>query len=515
MTSAEVKKLTRKQLMKCVPTGFKFKTKPRMCQLASFVVGAANTGYNFWLDLGLGKSKTAIDLCRFLSWSYKLNLKVLVCCRNETAMGHWAEEVEKHSNLEYVLLTGDVKEKLEAYDNMVAGFCIIHYTSLRYMYCDKKKDTRKGKKETALRQVMNKPRLKNFGKYDCLVIDEAHKVKNARSVTFRILKYIINNQKVVGVYLLTGTPWGQTLLDIWGQYFLVDGGETFFPNKTEFTTAYFSKTFWGKQVVTKAGKKAITSRLFNKAIRYDESEAEDLPPKVFIKERFSLSEEQREVYNDLIAKVELMSFKGSMFEINNRTMAFRQICSGFLMHTLNGKKKRQVKYFDENPKLTEVFLPLIEEVINKTKVVIFHDFVVEGRMIEKELDKLKIQYSSLRGEIKGKYEQYRAFKDNDKIRAMVAHPQSGGDSIELYEATYVIMYSNPQAVIDRKQCIKRVHRPGQTQRTFIYDILGRKTYEETIYNRVNKLANEFSEVMDGKVTAQVSKQRFIDMLKGK
>lgn len=499
MTSIELKNFTQRELRQLIPADFTFVKRPWKCQLVSFVLGCANEGYGFFLDLGLGKSKVSIDLVRFIRQYYKPDIKVLVVCVNDAAMGNWAEQIKIHSDMDSILLSGTLEEKERIFTSIDSGFYIIHYPGLRVLYADLKKDSRKGgvgKK----RRVISKKRIRDYGQFDIIILDESHLVKNYESLVFKIILRLVKcNDSLAGIYLLTGTPFGKSLLDLWSQYFLIDKGKTFGTSMTDYRGAYFEdKGFWGPDWrVTKEGEKKIRQKMFNRAIRYDEQEAKDLPEKVYIKQKFELSDEQREYYERLIEQLPV-DVRGKPFQAKNKAMAFRQVCSGFLMCKADGSKIRDVKVFEENPKLTELLLPLIESVVDDSKMVIFHDFVEEGRMLEAALGKLKIRYASLRGEIKDKYEQYRKYRQDDKVRVLVAHPKSGGSSLEFVVGNYCAFYSNTHAVIDRKQCEKRVHRPGQTRRVFFYDLLGSGTIEESIFKGLQAQKDAFSRVIDNK-----------------
>ena len=55
--------------MDLVPSGFTFKTDPWKHQIASFLAAIANDGFLLALDLGTGKTKVAVDSCRY--WNSK------------------------------------------------------------------------------------------------------------------------------------------------------------------------------------------------------------------------------------------------------------------------------------------------------------------------------------------------------------------------------------------------------------------------------------------------------------
>ena len=165
----------------------------------------------------------------------------------------------------------------------------------------------------------------------------------------------------------------------------------------------------------------------------------------------------------------------------------------------DGGKVREVRYFQNNPKMEELLVPLIESTVDKSKIVIFHDFVIEGRMIESVLKKMKIQYASLRGEIKDKYEQYTRYRTKDEVRVLVAHPKSGGSSIDLVVGNYCVFYSLTRSVIEVKQAEKRVHRHGQkSDRVFFYYLIGKNTVEEAILKDLQTQKDRFAKIVDNR-----------------
>ncbi len=98
--------MSRKELLSLLPKGFEFKTTPWDHQIASLACCLAYDGFLIALDLGTGKTKVAIDHCRYLGKS----VKALVVCMN-SAVENWEDEVRLHSDLRAVCLRGPTAEK--------------------------------------------------------------------------------------------------------------------------------------------------------------------------------------------------------------------------------------------------------------------------------------------------------------------------------------------------------------------------------------------------------------------
>lgn len=482
MNYNDYKILTKKEALKLFPPWFKWKTKPWTNQAVALACALHEDGFLCAMDLGTGKTKVGIDYCRFFQHRSE-DLKVLVVCLN-SAVENWADEVKIHSDMRSVCIRAySTKEKsskdlkFEMLDG--GGFFITSFESLLYWVTKKEKAGDKSRRDID-RKLLD--RLLSFD-FDVMIIDESHKIKNHRSLIFRIIKAM--SKSISKRLLMTGTPFN-TLIDIWTQYYLVDFGDTFFQNITKFRESYFENKGWfgPKWVVTKTGEKRIREKLFSKAIRYEESEVGELPDKVYRILEYPLSVEQREVYDNLLEKIP----DGRVKDVVNRTMAFKQICSGFIIKT---------NYtFGKNPKI-EFLRDLVEQVVDAHKIVVFHEFTLEGILIQKMLKKMKVKFNLLNGSVKDKHKEYKTFQDDDSYRVMIAHPKSGGASINLVAATYCLFFSNGGSVISRKQAEKRIHRGGQKSRCFFYDFTGKKTVETSQLKMLRSGIDMFDNTMDG------------------
>lgn len=491
----DLKLFNRKELLEMVPEGFKFKTKPWTHQIAAFLACISNQGLLCALDLGTGKSKVAIDTCRYLDFmgGSKNNMKVLYCCLN-SAVEKMKDEVLMHSNFSAVCIKGSRKEKQKIFSEKY-NFYIINYEGLRSLMTKRvlKSEMDVMDEETGLitrkKKYMDRLDTKAINQlikqnFDVLIIDESHVIKSQGSLIFKIIKKI--SLKTKNRILLTGTPFGNTLLDVWAQYFVVDFGGTYSPSFSSFKKAYFENVgYWGPLwVPTKNGERFITEKLYTKAIRYKEDEVDDLPPKVFRVLNYKLGKEQRKAYNNLLED----EYNELTTNIATKAIGFRTISSGFI--------KSSNHIFKKNPKL-ELLWDIIENVYEGHKIVVFVEYTLSRKIIEKLLKKKRIKFNSLSGETKDKWEEIKTFQTNSDYRVMVANIKSGGASIDLFAATYCIFFELGGSVINHKQALKRIHRGGQKHKCFFYYLLGTGTVEVSIHRDLSNGVNAFSKIVDG------------------
>jgi len=147
----------------------------------------------------------------------------------------------------------------------------------------------------------------------------------------------------------------------------------------------------------------------------------------------------------------------------------------------SSKESKEVSVL--NPKMQEL-LDCIEE--SDAKVIVYHKFVEEGRMIEATLEKAGIEYRSLRGEIPDKEREVKDFKTDKKVRVLVAHPQSGGEGQNLQAASVMVFYSMPWGLIPYEQCKGRIYRHGQTEKCVFIFLVGRNTIDEEVLESLVK-----------------------------
>lgn len=491
----DLKMFSRDELMDMVPEGFEFKTLPWTHQISAFLATISNDGFLSCLDLGVGKTKVAIDTCRYydLINGGKKNLKVLYVCLH-TAIEKMRDEVETHSDFSAVCVKGSKAERWEMF-SQDHNFYIINYEGLRsiitervlwkekHFYDEKTKEmkSKKVKREVIDDRKISKLKHLNF---DVIILDESHMIKNSKSLVFRIIKKILPGIKYR--ILLTGTPFGNSLIDVWSQYYIVDKGETFYPTFSLFRSAYFEDKGWFGPLwePTEEGEKIINEKLYNKALRYNEDEVDDLPKKVFRVLEYSLTKRQRAAYDSLIDD----DYDSLTVEVRSKALAFREIASGFIADSNH--------IFKTNPKL-DLLWDLIENVHEKHKVVVFVERTMSRKIIEKMLKKNKIPFRSLSGESKDKYLEYNTFQKDPKYRVIVAQIKTGGASIDLTAATYCIHWEHGGSVINFRQSLKRIHRGGQTKRCFFYSLIGKGTVERSIYKDLMNNNDAFQNIVDG------------------
>lgn len=498
-----MKKIPREDILKELKT---FKVKPVFKghdrwthQLVCFLIGMSYPEYLFLLDMGLGKTTIILDLMTQRQREGNMT-KALVTVPRLINLSSWENDILRGSDFEPNLCMGDIEEKWERLVNPRGDISVVDYHGLQLALTKKKKVGGKNK------LVRDDTKVKKLQKiYNTFNVDESHKAKNKDTLRFTLMRQLFKYAEFVNA--TTGTLFGRNPEDIWAQFFLVDNGETFGENLGIFREAFFIpeyNNFGGQEwKFDKKLTRPLYRMLQHRSIRYTEDEVPEveLPARHVIHLPVKFAEEQREHY--LRAVDGLLSAKGRLSDIDSAFVRMRQITSGFL--EWNDEHGKHTVNFPENPKL-QALEKLIEESGDK-KLIISHEYTQTGKIITEWLTKNGYRFEWLYGGSKDPVNSVNRFINDAGIKAFVMNSESGGTGTDGLQGVcqYLVIVECPCSPITRSQLIKRVHRPGQKKRSFIYDI----AMENSIDMRILGFNAEGKNLYESIVNGNFSKSELI------
>lgn len=472
-----MKKLTERELLAeldKLEVKPEFKTKPWAHQLVSFFIGLVEPRWLFNLDMGAGKSKVMLDLMTQFRREGRLTKKALVMVPRLINLASWENAILEHSNLTAWMCTGGIVEKQDRLLNPQGDVSVIDYMGLQLATTQKK-----GKKLVRDEAVIRK--LQKV--YDFIVIDESHKVKNKDTLRYGIVNQLTKHAQFV--YEITGTVFGRNVEDFVPQFYLLDRGETF-QTLGLFRAAFCTEKqdFWSGTVYQFDPKKThlFTQFIQNKSIRYEADECNDLPKCTHVQIKCNLAEQQRKHYTDAVDGV--INTGGQLGELEGAWIRLRQIASGYLQW--KDEYGEHVIDFDENSKL-EALEDLIES-CGDSKIVVSYEYTATGKRITDMLTRLKIKHRWLYGGTKDHTATIRQFISDPEVRVFVMNSEAGGTGVDGLQkvARYLVFVESPCSPITRKQTEKRIDRPGQLHRTFIYDLVMQRTIDHRILSFIKE-----------------------------
>ena len=180
---------------------------------------------------------------------------------------------------------------------------------------------------------------------EALVLDESHKVKDMKST--RTKKAIKIADLAKHKYILSGTPILNSLMDIFTQYRVLDGGESFGKNFFTFRAKYFYDAnknmprdrYFPNWKTREEAATEIKSILERTSMHVTKDECLDLPPLVKKTIYVEMTKSQKKLYDDmrqdLIAIVEDKGAAVAELAIT-KALRMQQIVSGYVPLELGG-----------------------------------------------------------------------------------------------------------------------------------------------------------------------------------
>jgi SNF2 family DNA or RNA helicase len=197
------------------------KWEPHAYQMQAMEMMVSMGAAGLFLDPGLGKTSTTLGAFNILQKQGYVT-RMLVIAPMRVCYNVWPNEVmkwEQFGHLKVNVLHGKGKEEAL---NDPADIYVINPEGLPWL--------------------AERDRLKRI-KPEMLVVDESTKFKNGSSKRFKLLKKMLN--QFDRRYILTGTPTSQGLEDLFGQIYILDGGNALGQYITHYRRKYFYQTGYG------------------------------------------------------------------------------------------------------------------------------------------------------------------------------------------------------------------------------------------------------------------------------
>lgn len=456
---------------------FNPKITPFKHQIVSIFLGIVNPQFNFFLDMGLGKTFVILNLIQY--WKGK----TLVLVPNEVNVLSWKNEIEKFTDLKAIGVSGSSSKKI----NLLNGNGDIFISN--YMGFLRIFTLKKGKKTIINEKIIDSL----LSKFDIVVFDEIHKLGNSKSLITLLCDLIPSKIR----YGLTGTPFGKSPERLWSEFKVIDNGETLGNKETLFKNTFFTKAWNNFGGLDYHFKNNLSDKLHeiikNKSITYDSEECVDLPVLSEQKCIVKLDKEGQKYYNqshDSLAK----ELKDGETAIENSFVRLRAISAGYLYFKDEDNNKTKSDLV-KNPKL-DYLIELIKDI--DEKCLVFNEYTLTGDVIEDRLKKENIRYVRLYGKTKNKQEVIKVFQHSKNVKVFLLNSQSGGTGTNLQFCRYAFFYENSVDPITHKQCIKRIYRIGQDKKTFIYYLLMGHTVDEKILLSLEKGENLYKSIIKGR-----------------
>lgn len=437
-----------------------------------------NNGYALHMSQGTGK--TMPTLVRVLELAKDKSINNCLVVAPKSAMGAWDRDIELFDPSDQKILSQVIT--------------IINYDKV----------WRSGTKS-------------EFNKvWDCIVLDEAHFIKNRTSKRSKFLLELSCKAKYK--YSLTGTPISNGQLEnIYSQLTFLDAYKEQGYIKSNIFKSHlnevepdavhsgsyseFQKRYCILNRYFRPGSYIHVNELQDLISQYSyrvtKEECLDLPDKL-PDEIIRIDCGCKKEYKKLSTTSALVEFDVLAENPLSRMIKLRQMASGFL-------KLDDGSIIDFKCAKLWILQELIESFEDEKKLVIFANFKYSISKIAELLDKMKLTYLVLDGDQKDK-KIWRKFQSDPGIKIIICQYQTASSGIDLFASDTIIYYEPTIRTIDLEQSRDRIHRSGQKWPCSYYHILTKGTIEVDIYRALSHY-EDFTEELFTKTMTQYNKRR--------
>lgn len=405
-----------------------------------------------FLDMGMGKtvsSLTAIDDLLFLGEA----TKVLVIAPKRVAEDTWSTEVEKWDHLKHLRISkilGTPRKRLEAAESD-ADIYVTNRENVEWLVDNYFK----------------------HWKWDTLIIDELSSFKSSKAKRFRALKKVRPYfKRIVG---LTGTPAPNSLIDLWPQLYLLDGGERLGKTITGYRERYFVPGDRNQFVVfnynlREGAEEAIHNKISDICISMKADDYLDMPERIDNIVKIDLPKKALKEYEELEKELIVQLDDEDISASNSAVLTGKllQMCNGAIYAD---ETKEVINIHDEK---LNALMDIIEAA-NGKPVLIFYSFKHDLIRIKDYLNKNKIKGQELGGP-----EDIKKWNDGE-IPVLLLHPASAGHGLNLqYGGNIIVWFGLTWSLELYQQACARLYRQGQKESVVIHHIIARSTVDEDV-----------------------------------
>tara|TARA_R110000796_G_scaffold106484_1_gene216898 strand:+ start:8844 stop:10286 length:1443 start_codon:yes stop_codon:yes gene_type:complete len=471
---------------------YQFKTEPFNHQREA-LQASWDAAYHAWfMEMGTGKSKVAIDNMGVLYQQGRIKAALIVAPKG--VYDNWVKgEIPAH-------LPDDIERKIvrwkpaqsKSYAAELEDLTMEAYDGLKIFVVNVEAFSSPRGARAAGRFLVQNPD-------NMMIVDESTTIKNRKAQRTKNLMTLTKYSRYRRI--LTGSPVTKSPMDLFSQCNFLDeralGYNSYFAFQSRY--AVVQKRVMGarsfQEITGYRRLDELNEKLFEFSTRVLKEECLDLPEKVYIKREVELTDEQAKVYTQM-KKLALAQMEGGDLatteSVLTQIMRLQQICCGFFQPDVG--KIQPLK----NNRLNEL-MNITDEL--QGKAIIWASYTHDIQQIADTLrdrfgpDSVALYYGETPQD--KRQEIVERFQDvNDPLRFFVGQPRTGGYGITLTAATTVIYYSNSYDLEIRLQSEDRAHRIGQKNTVTYIDLVSPDTIDEKVLGALRQKINLAEQVLN-------------------
>jgi SNF2 family DNA or RNA helicase len=323
--------------------------------------------------------------------------------------------------------------------------------------------------------------------FDLIIVDEANAYKTTSTKRWKTLAKLITPH--TWLWMMTGTPASQSPLDAYGLARLIS------PQRVpRFATAWRDHVMYQVTRFKWNPRDDSRTKVFNAlqpAIRFTKKECLDLPELTYQLRAVPLSLQAQKYYRDLKREM-MIEAAGEQISAVNAAASLNKLLqiSGGAAYT----DGRGVIEFDVTPRLNAL-QEVLDETSNKLLVFVPYRHTIE--VVKKFLDAKGYSNEVISGDVTAKARALiiDKFQTQPDPHVLVIQPQAASHGVTLTAADTIVFWSPVMSVETYLQCIGRIDRVGQRNKTTVVHLQGSEA-ERRVYDMLHGKVDTHSKLVD-------------------
>jgi superfamily II DNA or RNA helicase len=417
-------------------------------------------------EMGLGKTVQAIAADRILRDRGEVRRTLVVC---PASLKHqWAAEINRFSRLSCRVVEGFPAARLDAYRER-AAITIVNYELVR-------------RDHEGIAGLAP----------DLLILDEAQRIRNWRTLTAETIKRI----RTPFAFVLTGTPLQNRLDDLYSVMQVVD--RRLLGPLWAYNERFVDREEGKSRILGYRNLDELRRRLAPALLRRRKEEVElQLPPRIDSRFEVELTPAQRSHMEEAItiaARLAKLAQKRPLTP-EEQELLFKVMQMARMACNAAGLVDKETIGSPKLDELEQLLRDLCGE--EGRKVVVFSEWEVFGRMAAERAKGLGLGFVHLHGAVPSRKrgDLIARFRDDEACKVFFS-TDAGGVGLNLQFASTVINLELPwnPAVLDQR--IGRVHRHGQANPVHVFFLISRDSFESGLEKTLGAKRALFDAVLD-------------------
>jgi len=428
-----------------------------------------------FMDMGLGKTVSVLSVLKALIHHGKLDKPVLLIGPIRVIYTVWAQEAAVWSHtrkLTFSIVHGNVRQRLAALD-MPADVYLINPENIVWLLT-----------------LLKTNKAVNDWPFGALVVDESSMFKSAGTKRFGKLRHFIHLFK--RRIILSGTPTPNSLLEIWTQMFIVDGGERLGTSFNRFKDRFFTTedpddpgnayADYPRLVPRRGSEEYIYDLIGDVALSMEADDYLELPETIVNPVHVNLPDEAKAIYDRFEREMFLEMDQGDVTALNAAVLSMKcqQISNGAI-YTVERETGAKIWEHIHDAKLNA-----LEEILYETGTP-----VLVAYYFKHDLARLLKRYPNAPFFKAARDDKLEREWNEGKHRIAFAHPASAAHGMNLqYGPGHTIAFFSLTWSYERyKQLIARIGLARAQRKVMVHHIIGHGTVDHAIMDAMQHKAH--------------------------